>query len=97
LKFGVIVAIFPNLVANNYKSHVVINGLVTFWLISTNVQTLVDLGKMRKSALEYICFANEERWKPKILWGLPPTESSNKARLFSHAPNSKCFKSIKAF
>jgi hypothetical protein len=29
--------IFPNLVANNYKSHVVVNGVVTFWLISTSV------------------------------------------------------------
>ncbi len=28
--------IFPNLVANDYKSHLVINGLVTFWLISTS-------------------------------------------------------------
>jgi hypothetical protein len=36
LKFGLIVAIFSNLVANNYKWHVVVNGLVTFWLISTN-------------------------------------------------------------
>jgi hypothetical protein len=29
--------IFPNLVANDYKSHVVVNGMVTFWLISTSV------------------------------------------------------------
>jgi len=36
LKFDLIVAIFPNLVANDYKSHVVVNGLVTFWLISTS-------------------------------------------------------------
>ncbi len=36
MKFDLVVAIFPNLVANDYKSHVVINGLVTFWLISTN-------------------------------------------------------------
>jgi hypothetical protein len=36
LKFGHVVAIFPNLVANDYKSHVVVNGLVTFWLISTS-------------------------------------------------------------
>jgi hypothetical protein len=28
--------IFPNLVANNYKLHVVVNGMVTFWLTSTN-------------------------------------------------------------
>jgi len=35
LKFDLVVAIFPNLVANDYKSHVVVNGLVTFWLIST--------------------------------------------------------------
>jgi len=28
--------IFPNLVANDYKSHVVVNGMVTFWLISTS-------------------------------------------------------------
>jgi len=26
-----------NLVINLYKSHVVVNGLVTFWLISTSV------------------------------------------------------------
>jgi len=37
LKFDLIVAIFPNLVANDYKSHVIVNGLVTFWLISTSV------------------------------------------------------------
>ncbi len=30
------VAIFPNIVANNYKLYVVVNGLVTFWLISTS-------------------------------------------------------------
>jgi len=29
--------IFPNLVANDYKSHVVVNGMVTFWLTSTSV------------------------------------------------------------
>jgi hypothetical protein len=28
--------IFPNLVANHYKLHVVTNGIVTFWLISTS-------------------------------------------------------------
>jgi hypothetical protein len=27
---------FPNPVANDYKSHVVVNGVVTFWLISTS-------------------------------------------------------------
>ncbi len=37
MKFDLIVAIFPNLVANDYKSPVVVNGLVTFWLISTSV------------------------------------------------------------
>ncbi len=36
MKFGLVVAIFQNLVTNDYKSHVVINGLVTFWLISTS-------------------------------------------------------------
>jgi hypothetical protein len=36
LKFGLVVEIFPNIVANDYKSHVVVNGLVTFWLISTS-------------------------------------------------------------
>jgi len=36
LKFDLVVAIFPNLIANDYKSHVVVNGLVTFWLISTS-------------------------------------------------------------
>ncbi len=28
--------IFPNLVTNDYKSHVVVNGVVTFWMISTS-------------------------------------------------------------
>ncbi len=32
--------IFSNLVANDYKSHVVVNGMVTFWLISTSVGAL---------------------------------------------------------
>ncbi len=36
MKFGLVVAIFPNLVVNDYKSHVVVNGLVIFWLISTS-------------------------------------------------------------
>ncbi len=40
MKFGFIVAIFSNLVANDYKSHVVVNGVVTFWLISTSVGAL---------------------------------------------------------
>jgi len=39
LKFDLVVAIFPNLVANDYKSHVVVSGLVTFWLISTSDST----------------------------------------------------------
>jgi hypothetical protein len=39
MKFGLVVAnIFSNLVINDYKSHVIVNGLVTFWLISTSVQ-----------------------------------------------------------
>ncbi len=37
MKFDLVIAIFPNLVANDYKSHVVVNGLVTFWLISTSL------------------------------------------------------------
>jgi len=36
LKFGLIVVIFPNLVVNDYKSHVVVSGLITFWLIFTS-------------------------------------------------------------
>jgi hypothetical protein len=36
LKFRLIVSIFPNLVTNNYKSHGIVNGLVTFWLISNS-------------------------------------------------------------
>ncbi len=39
MKFNLVVAIFPNIVVNDYKSNVVINGLVTFWLISTSVST----------------------------------------------------------
>jgi hypothetical protein len=29
--------IFPNLITKNYKSHVFVNGVATFWLISTCV------------------------------------------------------------
>ncbi len=47
MKFDLVVAIFPNLIANDYKLHVVVNGLVTFWLISTSV---IDL-----SLFEDIC------------------------------------------
>ncbi len=36
MKFGLVSVIFSNLVANDYKSHAVINGVVTFWLISTS-------------------------------------------------------------
>jgi hypothetical protein len=31
---------FPKLVANDYKSHVVVNGVVTFWLIFTSEHCL---------------------------------------------------------
>jgi len=34
---------FPNLVANDYKSHVVVNGMVTFWLISTSANSYTIL------------------------------------------------------
>jgi hypothetical protein len=48
LKFGLVVVIFPNLVANDYKSHVVVNGLVTFWLISTSVNSLqIQMAKIK--------------------------------------------------
>ncbi len=33
--------IFSNLIANDYKSHVVVNRVVTFWLISTSVITVL--------------------------------------------------------
>ncbi len=42
MKFGLVVIIFPNLVANGYKSHVVVNGLVTFWLISTGEKIIKE-------------------------------------------------------
>jgi hypothetical protein len=32
--------IFSNLVANDYKSHVVANGVVRFWLSSTSASSL---------------------------------------------------------
>jgi hypothetical protein len=35
--------IFPNLIANDYKSHVVVNGVVTFWLISSSVMDFKKL------------------------------------------------------
>ncbi len=31
---------FPNPVANDYKLHVVVNGVVTFWLISTSESSI---------------------------------------------------------
>ncbi len=34
---------FQNLVANDYKSHVVVNKVVTSWLISINVSQLQHL------------------------------------------------------
>jgi hypothetical protein len=43
LKFGLVAAIFPNLVTMDYKSHIVVNGLVTFWLNSTSVFTFKKL------------------------------------------------------
>ncbi len=36
MKFGLVVANIANLVANDYKSHVVVNGVVTFWLVPTS-------------------------------------------------------------
>jgi hypothetical protein len=55
LKFHLVVAIFPNLVANDYKLHVVVNGLVTFWLISTNGHALL---KVEQYAIDdvKVCF-----------------------------------------
>jgi hypothetical protein len=42
LKCGLVIANNPNLVANDYKLHVVINGVVTFGLISiSDTQTFV--------------------------------------------------------
>jgi hypothetical protein len=41
LKFNLVVANIPNLVINDYKLHVVVNGMVSFWLISTSVVTLL--------------------------------------------------------
>jgi hypothetical protein len=35
---------FPNPVANDYKSHVVVKGVVTFWLISTSGNHLAFSG-----------------------------------------------------
>jgi hypothetical protein len=58
--------------------------------VNQQIQTLVDLGKMHKECIKIHLqsnFANEEKWKLKILWRLPPTKSSNKAGIFSHAPN----------
>ncbi len=43
---------FPNLITNDYKLHAVVNGLVTFWLISTSV----------------CCFALMLRFFSKIVW-----------------------------
>jgi len=46
LKFDLVVAIFLNLIANDYKLHVVINGLVTFWLISISDRTITKPMKL---------------------------------------------------
>jgi hypothetical protein len=67
LKFDLVVAIFSNLVTNDYKSHVVINGLVTFWLISTSVCDLdhfdVIIGNTFLDAYEINIFRNGVRAK----------------------------------
>jgi hypothetical protein len=49
LKFDLVVAIFPNLITNDYKSHVVVNGLVTFWLISTSESLPRNRSLIRKN------------------------------------------------
>jgi hypothetical protein len=36
VEIWLVVVNIPILVTNDYKSHVVVNGLVTFWLISTS-------------------------------------------------------------
>jgi hypothetical protein len=43
LKFGPVVANIPNLVANDHKSHVVVNGMTTFWLISISARQLSSM------------------------------------------------------
>ncbi len=67
MKFDLVVAIFSNLVTNDYKSHVVINGLVTFWLISTSVCDLdhfdVIIGNTFLDAYEINIFRNGVRAK----------------------------------
>jgi hypothetical protein len=67
LKFGLIVVIFPNLITNDYKSHIVVNELVTFWLISISVFTLKKMKtlnryfvkqKAKQGQNTYITFGN---------------------------------------
>ncbi len=48
MKFGLVVANITNLVANDYKSHVVVNGVVTFWLIFTSVRKVKDTADLEK-------------------------------------------------
>jgi hypothetical protein len=43
---------FPNPVANDYKSHVVVNGVVTFWLISTSAKTYAKNSLTIKMGIE---------------------------------------------
>ncbi len=60
MKFGLVVANIPNLVANDYKSHVVVNGMITFWLISTSVKVANMLWKG-------VNMSNKDIWKELVL------------------------------
>jgi len=54
---------FPNPVANDYKSHVVVNGVVTFWLISTSVSyiplAILDIEGEMEQELIYVGLPNK--------------------------------------
>ncbi len=64
MKFDLVVAIFPNLVANDYKLHVVVNGLVTFWLISTSVEYLPHILGMLDTDHSCTCHSFLIGWSP---------------------------------
>jgi len=63
---------FPNPVANDYKSHVVVNGVLTFWLISTSVMSasIVERG----FSVMAIIVGYEAR-STHFLWSIEPSTS----------------------
>jgi len=92
--------IFPNLITNDYKSHVVANEVVTFWLISTSgLWGCMCNVNMCITSYKWLCFMGS--WKNSfimthgvgmkfnICWSVfkPLNSCDNTSQLYLHQIN----------